>query len=222
MHLASLIDHTVLAQTTTHADVQRVCAEAAHYHFAAVCIPPVYVVEAANRLKATGVNVCTVIGFPFGYHTIATKLEEMKNVVADGADELDVVLNIAALKNGDLNIVEHEIETLATFSNTHNKILKVIVESSVLTDEEISVCCAICKNFPVNFLKTSTGFAKGGATVHAVQLMRQELPSSVQIKASGGIRTAAFARELIRAGATRLGCSASVAILNEEANDASY
>lgn len=222
MQLAPFIDHTILAQTTTRADVQRVCAEAAQYHFAAVCIPPVYVADAMGFLKSSDVNVCTVIGFPFGYHALSVKLEEAKKAVADGADELDMVMNITALKNGDTDLLKREIETLSTFSKAHAKTLKVIIESGVLSDDEIITCCNICKNFPVNFLKTSTGYAERGASVHAVQLMRQHLPSAIQIKASGGIKTAVFARALIAAGATRLGCSASVAIINETPTDAEY
>jgi deoxyribose-phosphate aldolase len=215
MELASFIDHTILMQTTTNQDVERVCTEAAQYGFAAVCIPPVYVADAMGFLKSSGVNVCTVIGFPFGYHAVSVKLEEARKAVEDGADELDLVLNLTALKNRDLKLAEAEIEALATFSNTHAKTLKVIIESGILSDEEISTCCEICKRHPVQFLKTSTGFAERGASVAAVQLMRQHLPSTIQIKASGGIKTAAFARELIAAGATRLGCSASVALVNE-------
>lgn len=216
MQLASFIDHTVLKQTTTQADVTRVCAEAIQYGFAAVCIPPVYVTAAMGFLKSSPVKLCTVIGFPFGYHAVPVKLEEAKQAVADGAGELDMVLNIAALKNGNLECLKQEIDVLSTFSNAHVKTLKVIIESGILSDEEIIACCNICKNYPVNFLKTSTGYAERGATVHAVQLMRNHLPSSIRIKASGGIKTAAFARELIHAGATRLGCSASVAIVNSQ------
>jgi deoxyribose-phosphate aldolase len=173
-------------------------------------------------LQGSPVKVCTVIGFPFGYHDVAVKLEEAKRAVADGADELDMVLNITALKNGNIDLLEKEIETLALFSNAHARILKVIIESGILSEEEIIACCNICKRHPVNFLKTSTGFAERGATVEAVQLMRRHLPSSIQLKASGGIKTAAFARALITAGATRIGCSASVAILNETVTDADY
>jgi len=222
MQLASFIDHTILKQTTTLADVERVCSEAKQYRFASVCVPPVYVADAMGFLKSSGVKVCTVIGFPFGYHAVPVKLEEAKKAVADGADELDMVLNITALKNGDLDVLKHEVETLSTFSKAHSRILKVIIESGVLSDDEIILCCALCKNYPVNFLKTSTGYAEQGATIHAVQLMRQHLPSTIQIKASGGIKTASFARELLAAGATRLGCSASVAIVNEQTTNANY
>ena len=217
MQLSAFIDHTILKQTTTRADVQRVCLEASQFGFAAVCIPPVYVADAMGFLKSSEVKVCTVIGFPFGYHALSVKEEEAKIAVADGADELDMVINVAALKNGDLQFIEQEIQTLSTFSKAHAKTLKVIIESGILSDAEIIACCDICKRYLVDFLKTSTGFAEQGATEHAVQLMRQYLPSTMQIKASGGIKTAAFAHTLTQAGATRLGCSASVAIVKEAA-----
>jgi deoxyribose-phosphate aldolase len=222
MQLASFIDHTVLRQTTTQADVERVCAEASIYSFATVCIPPVYVATAKALLENSPVGVCTVIGFPFGYHDVSVKLAEAVKAVAEGAGELDMVLNVAALKNGNLDLLKHEVGTLATFSNRHARMLKVIIESGILTDAEIIQCCSLCKDYPVHFLKTSTGFAERGATVAAVQLMRQHLPSTIQIKASGGIKTAAFARELVQAGATRLGCSASVAILKEGETTTDY
>lgn len=222
MQLAPFIDHTILAQTTTKRDVARVCAEAQQYGFAAVCIPPVYVADAMGFLKSSGIKVCTVIGFPFGYHAISVKLEEAKKAVDDGADELDMVINLTALKDRDIDLLEKEIETLATFSNTHAAVLKVIIESGILPDAEIIDCCNLYKKYPVHFLKTSTGFAKQGATVAAVQLMRRHLPSTIQIKASGGIKTAAYARELIAAGATRLGCSASVALVNEQGVETEY
>lgn len=222
MQLVPFIDHTILKQTTARADVERVCAEAVQYHFATVCLPPVYVADAMGFLKRSDVKVCTVIGFPFGYHQVSVKLEEAKQAVQDGADELDMVLNLTALKNGDLQILEQEVETLSTFSKAHARTLKVIIESGILTDEEIILCCDLCKKYPVHFLKTSTGYTERGASVHAVQLMRQHLPSTIQIKASGGIKTASFARELIAAGATRLGCSASVAIVNEPQTESDY
>jgi deoxyribose-phosphate aldolase len=147
---------------------------------------------------------------------VSVKLEEAKKAVADGAAELDMVLHIGALKSKNLYLLEQEVEALATFSNTHSAVLKLIIESGILSDEEIVACCNLAKNYPVHFLKTSTGFAEQGATVAAVQLMRQHLPSTIGIKASGGIKTATFARHLIEAGATRIGSSASVAIVSEE------
>jgi deoxyribose-phosphate aldolase len=219
MQLAPFIDHTILKQTTTQADVEKLCAEAAQYNFAAACIPPVYVAAAARFLKGSGVRVCTVIGFPFGYHDLSIKMEEAEKSVADGAIELDMVLHIGALKSNDLRLVEQEIEALATFSITHGTVVKLIIESGILTGDEIVTCCTLAKNYPIHFLKTSTGFAEQGATVAAVQRMRQYLPSSMGIKASGGIKTAAFARQLLAAGATRIGSSASVALVSEAQTD---
>jgi deoxyribose-phosphate aldolase len=216
MLLAPYIDHTVLKQTTTLADVEKLCAEAVQYRFAAACIPPVYVAAAAGFLAGSTVNVCTVIGFPFGYHSVSVKLEEAGKAFADGAAELDMVLHIGALKSNDFYLLEQEVEALATFSNTHGAVLKLIIESGILSDQEIIACCNLAKNYPLHFLKTSTGFAEQGATVAAVQLMRKHLPSTIGIKASGGIKTATFARQLIEAGATRVGSSASVAIVNEK------
>jgi deoxyribose-phosphate aldolase len=216
MLLAPYLDHTVLKQTTTLADVEKLCAEAVQYRFAAACIPPAYVADAAPFLAGSTVNVCTVIGFPFGYHAIPVKLEEAKKAVSDGAAELDMVLHVGALKSKNFYLLEQEVEALATFSNTHGAVLKLIIESGILSDEEILACCSLAKKYPVHYLKTSTGFAEQGATVAAVQLMRQHLPSTIGIKASGGIKTATFARQLIEAGATRIGSSASVAIVSEE------
>ena len=216
MSIASFIDHTALKQGTTLADVDKLCHEAAEYGFATVCIPPVYVADAAQILKGTKVGVATVIGFPLGYTFIEIKAAEAAQAIRNGATELDMVMNVGALKNGDEDYLKREIESMVDVVKKDNILLKVIIESGILPDEEIIKCCALYKNFDVDFLKTSTGFAEKGASVAAVQLMRQHLPSSIQIKASGGIKTLSFAKELIAAGATRLGCSASVAIIKEE------
>lgn len=214
MNIASIIDHTVLKPTTLRADVQKVCDEALLYQFAAVCIPPYYVGAAADLLKGSPVKVCTVIGFPFGYAVTAAKEAEMKQAIQNGAQELDLVLNLAALKNRDLDFIESELERLSSITHANERTLKLILETGILTEEEIILCCRILKNYPIQFAKTSTGYAEKGATVEAVQLMRGLLPSSIGIKASGGIKTWSFARELLAAGASRLGCSASVAIIN--------
>ena len=216
MSIASFIDHTILKQTTTLANIDKVCREAAEYSFATVCIPPVYVAAAGQRLKGTKVGVATVIGFPFGYTFVDIKAAEADEAIKKGATELDLVMNVGALKNGDDAYLKKEIEAVVAVAKKGGVLLKVIIESGVLTDEEIIRCCNLYKNYEVDFLKTSTGYAQKGASVAAVQLMRQHLPSSIQIKASGGIKTLAFAKELIDAGATRLGCSASVAIVNEQ------
>jgi deoxyribose-phosphate aldolase len=227
MSLARYIDHTILKPTTTRAEVEKVCAEATQYGFAAVCIPPPFVRLARQLLAAprenqpgenqpggTGqqVKVATVIGFPFGYSAVEAKVSEILLAIVDGTDELDMVINLLALKNNDWTYLAREIGTILPLVHAQGKVLKVIVESGVLTDEELIRCCTIYGTAGVDFLKTSTGYAEKGATLGAVKIMRKHLPSSVQIKASGGIRTFEFAEALIEAGATRLGSSAGVSI----------
>ena len=214
MNIASIIDHTILKPTTTLQEVQQLCDEALQYGFASVCIPPYFVRAAASILKGSGAAVCTVIGFPFGYSVTEAKAAEMRQAIEDGADELDMVLNLAALKNRDTKLLHEELKVLTGITSGHQKTIKVIIESGILADEEILLCCEILKNYRIQFAKTSTGYAEKGASVAAVQLMRGHLPSSIGIKASGGIKSYAFAKELVDAGATRLGCSASIAIVN--------
>ena len=210
--LATYIDHTILKPTTSHIEINRICKEALEYGFAAVCVPPPFVVLA----RSTGVRTATVIGFPFGYSAWRAKLAEVEQALADGADELDIVINLVALKSGDWSGLEVEMRALTGPIHGAGRLIKVIIESGVLTDEEIIRCCELYGGIGVDFVKTSTGYAEKGATVEAVRLMRAHLPSNVRIKASGGIRTYALARQLIDAGADRLGCSASVAIVNGE------
>jgi len=217
MSIAQLIDHTVLKPTTTLPEIEKLCNEARQYGFATVCVPPYFMQAAKGILDvSTGVGVATVIGFPFGYSAIAAKAAEVEDAIANGADELDMVINLAAVKADDWTYLQKEIETISNLTNKSGKTLKLIIESGILTDAEIIKCCEIYQQYPVQFLKTSTGYAERGASVEAVQLMRQHLPSTIQIKASGGIRTLPFAQQLVNAGATRLGCSASVAIVNDE------
>ena len=211
--LATYIDHTILKPTTSHIEINGICKEALEYGFAAVCVPPPFVVLA----RSTGVRTATVIGFPFGYSAWRAKLAEVEQALADGADELDIVINLVALKSGDWSGLETEMRALTGPIHGAGRLIKVIIESGVLTDEEIIRCCELYGGIGVDFVKTSTGYAEKGATVEAVRLMRAHLPSNVRIKASGGIRTYALARQLIDAGADRLGCSASVEIINGEA-----
>lgn len=215
MNIASYIDHTVLKQTTSVADVEKVCTEALEYHFAAVCVPPLYVKKAGELLAGSQVKTATVIGFPFGYCAIEAKVAEIVLAIVDGADELDMVANIAAIRNGDWNFIASEINTVMPLIRNKNKVIKVIIESGVLTDEEIIRCCDIYGMAGVDYVKTSTGFAEKGASIHAVRLMRAHLADAVKIKASGGIRSYAFAMQLIHAGANRLGCSAGISIVKE-------
>jgi deoxyribose-phosphate aldolase len=216
MSIARFIDHTLLKNTTTIAEVEKLCTEAGEYGFAAVCVPPYYVQDARKILEDAAVKVATVIGFPFGYSQYQAKVAETEQALKDGADEIDMVMNLAAFKSNDIAYVENEIAEVLRVAKQQNTVVKVIIESGILNEEEIIRCCDLYKHFPVDFLKTSTGYAEKGASVEAVRLMRQHLPSQIQIKASGGIRTYDFAQQLLDAGATRLGCSASVAIVTGE------
>ncbi len=217
MNIASYIDHTVLKPTTTITDVEKLCAEAMQYDFAAVCVPPLFVKKAKELTAGSSVKVATVIGFPFGYSAIEAKVAEIILAILDGADELDMVINISAIKNKDWQFLASEINTVMPIIKGKGKIIKVIIESGVLTDEEIITCCDIYGAAGVDFMKTSTGYAEKGATVHAVQLMRAHLASTIKIKASGGIKDYDFALQLINAGADRIGCSSSVKIAEEAA-----
>lgn len=214
MNIAAYIDHTILKAETTLKDVEKLCLEAVGAAFKAVCIPPVYVRAAKDFLADSGVKTATVIGFPFGYSILHAKLAEIEQAVKDGADELDVVINITAIKNGDWAYLDEEVGKCTELIHNHGKVMKLIVESGILTAEELTSCCALVARHRVDFIKTSTGYAAAGASVEAVKTMRQLLPDT-EIKASGGIRSFAFAKELIEAGATRIGCSASLQILEE-------
>ena len=207
------IDHTILKPTCLAADIQKLCAEAKQYDFAAVCVPPNFVKLAKELVEGSTVQVATVIGFPFGYSATEAKIAEMILAMVDGADELDVVANISAIKNGDWMAIADEINHIMPIVRSKGKKIKVIIESGVLTDEEIIKCCDIYGVAGIDYLKTSTGYAEKGASVEAVQLFRKHLPEAVQIKASGGIRDYATAKQMIDAGATRIGCSAGVAIV---------
>jgi deoxyribose-phosphate aldolase len=216
MQIASYIDHTILKPTCLIADVERVCGEAVECGFAAVCIPPPFVKRAKIILSPTSVKVATVVGFPFGYAPIESKVAEAVLGLVDGADELDMVINLIALKNEDWKYLQKEIVLVHDIVKQKKRLIKVIIESGVLTQEEIIKCCSLYASAGVDFVKTSTGYAEKGATLEAVQLMRSHLPSSVSIKASGGIRTYEFAKQLVEAGAVRIGASASVGIVKEE------
>jgi len=205
MPIHSFIDHTILKPGTLAADVEKLCAEARHFGFAAVCVPPPFVKLARFLVKDSPVKVATVIGFPFGYSATEAKIAEIILAMLDGADELDVVINILALKNGDWVYLADEINHILPVVKSKAKIIKLIIETGMLTDDEIIKCCQLYGPSGIDFLKTSTGYTEKGATVEAVQLMRQYLPPHIQIKASGGIKDYAFAMQLILAGAHRLG-----------------
>jgi deoxyribose-phosphate aldolase len=218
MQIASYIDHTILKPTTLLSEVEKLCAEAVEYSFAAVCVPPLFVKKAKEFCKNSKVKVATVIGFPFGYSAVEAKLAEILLAIVDGVDELDMVINIAALKNNDWQYLAHELNHVMTVVRSKEKQIKIIIESGILTDEEIIKCCDLYGVAGVDYVKTSTGYAEKGASVHAVSLMRKHLADSIKIKASGGIKTYAFAKELIEAGANRIGCSSSISIINESKN----
>lgn len=213
MNLSSYIDHTVLKPDTTLAEVEKLCNEAAHYGFAAVCVPPPFVKRVKAILSLTDIKVATVIGFPFGYSATEAKLAETILAMVDGADEIDMVINLIALKIKDWDYLTKEIKLIRDITHNKGRLLKVIIESGILTEEEIIICCTQIGTLNIDYMKTSTGYAEKGAGIGAVQLMRAHLPPGVKIKASGGIRTYDFAKALIEAGAERLGCSASVSIV---------
>ena len=219
MPLNKYIDHTILKPTCLVSDIEKLCAEAKQYDFAAVCVPPNFVKLAKEKLVGSTVQVATVIGFPFGYSATEAKIAEIILAMVDGADELDVVANIAAIKNGDWSAIADEINHIMPIIRSKNKVVKIIIESGVLTDDEIIKCCDIYGIAGIDYLKTSTGYAEKGASVEAVKLFRKHLPDQVQIKASGGIRDYATAKLMIDAGATRIGCSAGVAIVSGAGTD---
>ncbi len=215
MNIAAYIDHTVLKPTTTQADIVKLCTEALENNFAAVCVPPLFVKMAKQMITNTTVKVATVIGFPFGYSAIEAKVAEIILAIIDGADELDVVINISAIKNNDWQFLANEINTLMPIIRKQQKVIKIIIESGILTNAEIIKCCDLYGAAGVDFLKTSTGYAEVGATLEAVVLIRKHLTNSIKIKASGGIKSYTFAKQLIAAGADRLGCSSSLQIVQE-------
>jgi deoxyribose-phosphate aldolase len=215
LNLASYIDHTILKQTTSLSEVDKLCVEASMENFAAVCVPPKYVPDVKKLLDGSRVKIATVIGFPLGFNTLAVKVKEIENALELGADEVDMVINLCALKSGDWAYLQEEIESCMAPVYAQGRVMKVIVESGMLTDSELVQCCELYGKYEIDYMKTSTGYADNGASIHSVALMRANLPPRIGIKASGGIRTFAFAKELIDAGATRLGCSASMQIMKE-------
>ncbi|MBG9374914.1 deoxyribose-phosphate aldolase [Panacibacter sp. DH6] len=219
MELNRYIDHTILKPTTLVADIEKLCKEAREYNFAAVCVPPPFVKKAKHLLEGSGVKTATVIGFPFGYSATEAKIAEVLLAIVDGADELDMVINLIALKNNDWEYLANEINHIMPIVRQKQKVIKIIIESGILTNEEITRCCDLYGAAGIDYLKTSTGYAEAGATVEAVKLFKKHLPAAVKIKASGGIRTYGFARELVEAGAERLGCSAGVSIMQQASDD---
>jgi deoxyribose-phosphate aldolase len=222
MSIAKYIDHTILKPNTSSAEIKKLCDEATQYEFAAVCIAPYFVSNASQLLRGSKIKVATVVGFPFGYSHYTAKLAEAEQAIIDGADELDMVMNIAAFKENDYDHLKKEAEAIVSIKQKKRVTIKIILETGLLNNEEIIQCCNLYKDFAVDFLKTSTGYAEKGASVEAIALMRTHLPKHIQIKASGGIRNFQFAAALLEAGATRLGCSASVSIVKGEEGKAAY
>ncbi|MDX6379966.1 MAG: deoxyribose-phosphate aldolase [Rubrobacteraceae bacterium] len=219
---AKTVDHTLLKPDATQDDVRRLCREAAHYHFAAACVLPCYVRLAARELRGTDVKVATVVSFPFGADTTAVKAAAVRDAIVGGASELDVVMNISKFLSGEFAYVAEELASLngevsavAMNNGLNDAVLKVIVETAYLSDKMKRLAVQIVASSGADFVKTSTGFGPGGATIEDVALLREEAPEGLAVKASGGIRTLEDALDLLNAGASRLGTSGSVAIMRE-------
>ena len=213
--LAQMIDHTLLKPEATPGQIDRLCAEARQYGFASVCVNPVHVARCAEALRGSAVKVCTVIGFPLGANTSAVKAFEAVKAIQDGAIELDMVINIGALKAGELAQVRQDIRQVVEAVSASAALVKVIIEACLLTDEEKVTACQLAKQAGADYVKTSTGFSTGGATPEDVTLMRRTVGPEIGVKAAGGVRTLADAQRMIEAGASRLGVSAGVKILLE-------
>lgn len=220
MKLNKFIDHTILKPETTQEQVEKILSEAKEYDFASVCVNPTWVSLAAESLKDTDVKVCTVIGFPLGANTSAVKAFETEDAIANGADEIDMVINIGALKAGNDALVLDDIKAVVDASG--DKLVKVIIEACLLTDEEKVRACQLSKEAGADYVKTSTGFSTGGATVADVALMRKTVGPDMGVKASGGARSYEDAIAFIEAGASRIGASSGVAIMNGAQADGDY
>lgn len=214
MSIAKYIDHTLLAPDATKSAIEKLCKEASEYKFASVCVNSCWVSLAADLLKDSSVKVCTVVGFPLGAMDTVSKAYEAAKAVENGADEVDMVINIGYLKSGMLDAVLEDI--VAVRKATEGKLLKVIIETCLLTDDEKRTACELSEKAGADFVKTSTGFSKGGATLHDVELMKSVVGDRLGVKASGGVRDYATAKAMIDAGATRIGASAGIAIVREE------
>ena len=217
--LAKMIDHTILKANATQSDIEKLCEEAKEYNFASVCVNPYWVPLASDLLKNSTVKVCTVIGFPLGATSSESKASETEIAILQGADEVDMVINVGAMKNNQTDIVEKDILSVVNSARQTGKAqnknitVKVILETCYLTKDEIKNACLCAKNAGADFVKTSTGFGTGGATVEDVKLMKETLGSSMEVKASGGIRDYETAIKMIEAGATRLGTSSGITIV---------
>lgn len=211
--IAGYIDHTLLKPEATPAEIEKLCREAREYHFAAVCVNPPFVKQCAELLRGSGVHVATVVGFPLGAHTTATKVFETEQACVDGATEIDMVINIGALKAGRDELVREDILGVVESAHRAGALVKVIIEAALLTDEEKIRASRLSQAAGADFVKTSTGFGPGGATAHDVALMRQTVGPAIGVKAAGGVKDYKQAQEMIQAGATRIGASAGVKIV---------
>jgi len=217
MDIASYIEHTNLNPTLTIKDIDQLVVEANQFHFLGICVPPFWVKRAKREIGTNEILLVTVVGFPFGYSMTETKLDEIKRAIDNGADELDVVWNISSFKTG-IPWTKIEIAKCSKLAHDHQKILKVIIETAYLSDPEIVTACKMCADAGADFVKTSTGFALSGAKEEHIRLMKASLPSSVGIKASGGIKTLEQTMRMIEAGATRIGTSSGIKILQSHTN----
>lgn len=214
--IASYIDHTLLKPEASESEILKLCAEAAEYKFKSVCVNPVWVKTVVNALKGTGVLTCSVVGFPFGATPSDVKAFEARGAVLDGADEIDMVINIAAARADDKGTLVDDITAVAEAVHAGGAILKVIIETALLTDEQKVLACQAAVEAGADFVKTSTGFNGGGATVEDIALMRRTVGPDLGVKASGGVRSLADAQAMIAAGATRIGASSGIAIVGGE------
>lgn len=219
MDINKYIDHTNLKPDASKMAMDQLCGEAIEHAFKAVCVPPYFVFHAADKLKHSDVKLCTVIGFPMGYSCAAAKVEEAKRAINDGAHELDVVINIQAIKAGDYNYVKNELESITNYTHIKNHLIKAIIEIGLLSQQEIINTCKVCEEAGVDFVKTSTGIIGRATTTADIILLKKILPAKIKVKASGGIRSREQVLDLIEAGADRIGASASVSFMNNLEND---
>lgn len=215
--VALLIDHTILKPEATRDDVRQICAEALEFEFASVCVNSFWTKFVAAELRDSSVNVCTVVGFPLGAGSTAAKVSEALAAVRDGATEIDMVINIGALRGGERALVKEDIQGVVAASHSRDAIVKVIIETALLEDAQKVLACRLAQDAGADFVKTSTGFSQSGATTDDVALMRRTVGRSMGVKASGGIRTLADLKAMVAAGANRIGASASVRIIAETA-----
>lgn len=213
MELAKIIEHTHLSANTLYKDIERLCEEAKQHHFYGVCVPPYFVRDTVRLLQDTPVKTVTVIGFPMGYSTTPAKVEEVKRAIDEGVDEVDVVVNITAVKHKNWAYVRNDLDAVTRATHLKGKVIKVILETTLLEEAELIKLCQICSELDVNYVKTSTGYNGTNATPELVRLLKNNISGTVKIKASGGIRTQSQALALVEAGASKIGTSRGIEII---------